>query len=167
MATGKSEDVKLMRVRHAMEKKQLGIYPKMNILTFLQIPLIACNFSVIMYTRFHPEYYLYEPLSASSFLWCPSLLAADPFMILPSIAGLSQFFAMKQTFKNQKKLAKDGAPGMNDFMSKYLPWMPVLFIPIQAQFPCALNIYMLILTSTQVAAQMLTKTEYIRKVFDL
>lgn len=45
--------------------------------------------------------------------------------------------------------------------------LPILFIPLQAQFPCALNLYMLTLSVNQLAAFHLAGRPYFSRMFKI
>ena len=50
---------------------------------------------------------------------------------------------------------------------KVMSVVPILFIPLQAQFPCALNLYMLTLSANQLAAFHLASRPYFGRMFKI
>lgn len=121
------KDVKDTEKQQEMQKelialyKENGVNPLMGCLPMLvQAPILMAFYFAIMRT---------EQITFSPFLWL-NFGQADPFFILPILAGLTTFL--------QTKLA---STSLNDPMKVMMYIMPVFIIFIGSTLPAALSLY--------------------------
>lgn len=89
----------------------------------IQMPILIGFYHAIMRT---------EEIKSHNFLWF-DLGSADPYFILPIIAGITTFV--------QQKMMMAGTEGQNPQMKMMLWIMPVMIVVFAVTFPAALSLY--------------------------
>ena len=166
--SGDREAAKVLMRKMKICKKKNHLYAAMQYLAFLQIPLHAVTFSLIMYIKQNPHHYLFEPLSVGGFFWFPNLMAPDPFLVLPIISAFMQNRSIVNTLaKNKEMMQGQQQAEVMGTLHKVMPIIPIVFLPLQMKLPVAMTIYLITLSGYQLCCQALVKTDFIEKAFKI
>lgn len=104
--------------------QQHGVNPLAGCLPlFVQMPILIGFFHAITRTK---------EIASHSFLWF-DLGEADPFFILPVVAGITTFI--------QQKMMMAGTESQNPQMAMMLWLMPIMIVVFAINFPAALSLY--------------------------
>lgn len=134
-------DPQRMQQEMAKMYQELGVNPLSGCLPMLiQMPFLISIFYALREYSYDPEH--------MSFLWLPSLGAADPLYILPILSAVSTFIMQKQT------MAKGNSSGVAAQQQKVmLVFMPLFIGYISLQFPSGLVIYWVVSNLFQMIQQ--------------
>jgi len=134
-------DPQRMQQEMAKMYQELGVNPLSGCLPMLiQMPFLISIFYALREYSYDPEH--------MSFLWLPSLGAADPLYILPVLSALSTFIMQKQTMSTSS--ASGAAAQQQKVM---LVFMPLFIGYISLQFPSGLVIYWVVSNLFQMIQQ--------------
>jgi YidC/Oxa1 family membrane protein insertase len=130
---------------------QYGINPAAGCFPMLvQLPIFFGLFAALQYTL-HPnatelQTILWNPawepfayFGKSSFLWLPSIAAADPYYIFPVLSGLFQFIQNRMAMPRRDPNTPQDA--QQRMMNGMMQFMPIYIIFISLGFPAGNTIY--------------------------
>lgn len=130
---------------------QYGINPAAGCFPMLvQLPIFFGLFAALQFTLnpdpavlqtilWNPAWEPYAYFGQSSFLWLPSIAAADPFYIFPVLSGLFQFIQNRMAMpKRDPNSPQDTQQKM---MNGMMQFMPIYIIFISLGFPAGNTIY--------------------------
>lgn len=139
---GNREAANIERNKLTMLRRRHGIYPLINLLNILQIPIHMIYISMI--NRLSYDVDINPAIMTDGILWFKDLSSPDPYCVLPVIGGLISFLNIITS-----SASRAGAPGFMKNAGKFLKLMPLISIPIWMTFPSAFNIYWIMFSLVQ------------------
>jgi YidC/Oxa1 family membrane protein insertase len=130
---------------------QYGINPAAGCFPLLvQLPIFFGLFAALQYTLnpnsqelqtilWNPAWEPFAYFGQSSFLWLPSIAAADPYFIFPVLSGLFQFIQNRMAMPRRDPNAPQDA--QQRMMNGMMQFMPIYIIFISLGFPAGNTIY--------------------------
>ena len=157
----RAESLKLQRLN-----RKHGIYNWVGMLNLFQLPVHLSFLSVVNRWAFnfdeHPE------MTTGGLLWFKDLSEPDPFCIIPMMSGTLMWLAMlvgRRDLLSQTQTLSPSSPKWFRTVRKYLMIMPLLTIPIWSSLPAAFNLYWVVTIMTNVAVNVITRSNSFRKFF--
>jgi YidC/Oxa1 family membrane protein insertase len=130
---------------------QYGINPAAGCFPLLvQLPIFFGLFTALQYTLnpnsqdllkilWNPAWEPFAYFGQSSFLWLPSIAAADPYFIFPVLSGVFQFIQNRMALPKRDPNAPQDA--QQRMMNGMMQFMPIYIIFISLGFPAGNTIY--------------------------
>jgi YidC/Oxa1 family membrane protein insertase len=121
--------IKDLQKKYAKDRNQLT-QETMRLYQEYQInPLAGCLPMLIQIPIFFGLYFAVRELSetAGQFLWLPSLAQADPWKVLPIVAGIFQFVQTRMMRPHNAPKVTDPQQAMMNMMMNFMPIMVVAF----------------------------------------
>ena len=127
----------------------------------LQAPFHMVNFSIINTIARDSEHFLHQAMSDSSFLWCSSLAATDPYVIFPVALGGLLFNNLRMMMAHQ-----EGFPDPPEWTRTAIKVMPIVAAIVSSTFCSGFNVYMIIVLLNQNLLAYATRNAKVMKYYE-
>jgi YidC/Oxa1 family membrane protein insertase len=127
--------------------KEHGVNPASGCLPLvIQMPIFIGLYNALIQLANSPE----EPMFHSqSFLWLPSLGAADPMYVMPILTGVSQLVL-------QRMMTQPSSDPQQQMMNRMMTFMPLVFLGVTFSLPAGLVMYWVVSNAVSMVQQYFT-----------